>query len=68
EGWVRNQFDISADGRVANARTLVSYPPFIFSQAAEKAFTSMRYEKTYRPDGGVGCGASVNGIRFQLPK
>lgn len=68
EGWVRNQFDIGADGRVANARTLVSYPPFIFSQAAEKAFTSMRYEKTYRPDGGLGCGASVNGIRFQLPK
>lgn len=67
EGWVRNQFDIGADGRVANVRTLVSYPPFIFSEAAEKAFTSMRYEKTYRPDGGVGCGASVNGIRFQLP-
>ncbi|BCI70358.1 gram-negative bacterial tonB family protein [Sphingomonas sp. S17] len=68
EGWVRNQFDIGADGRVANARTLVSYPPFIFSNSAEKAFQSMRYEKTYRPDGGLGCGASVNGIRFKLPQ
>lgn len=68
EGWVRNQFDIGADGRVANARTLVSYPPFIFSDSAEKAFQSMRYEKTYRPDGGLGCGASVNNIRFKLPQ
>ncbi|MET4896946.1 energy transducer TonB [Sphingomonadaceae bacterium jetA1] len=67
EGWVRNQFDVGADGHVTNTRTLVSYPPFIFSQAAEKAFTSMRFQKTYRPDGGVGCGASVNGIVFQLP-
>ncbi|WP_294274472.1 energy transducer TonB [uncultured Sphingomonas sp.] len=67
EGWVRNQFDIGADGRVANTRTIVSYPPFIFSQAAEKMFGATRYQKTYRPDGGLGCGASVSGVRFRLP-
>ncbi|WP_230481503.1 energy transducer TonB [Sphingomonas sp. Leaf21] len=68
EGWVRNQYDIGADGRVSNTRTIVSYPPFIFSQAAEKTFAAIRYQKTFRPDGGVGCGASLNNIVFRMPR
>ncbi|WP_322963332.1 energy transducer TonB [Sphingomonas fuzhouensis] len=67
EGWVRNEYDIDADGRAKNARTIVSYPPFIFSEAAERMFSSMRYQKTFRPDGGLGCGANSSGVRFQLP-
>ena len=67
EGWVRNQYDIDAAGRAQNVRTLVSYPPFIFSTASEKMMQGARFDKSYRPDGGLGCGASVTGVRFQLP-
>ncbi|MGE7207744.1 hypothetical protein ACQKJZ_18980 [Sphingomonas sp. NPDC019816] len=67
EGWVRNQYDIDAAGRAQNIRTLVSYPPFIFSTASEKMMQGARFDKSYRPDGGLGCGASVTGVCFQLP-
>jgi hypothetical protein len=67
EGWTQVQFDIGADGNVINQRALLSYPPFIFSEAGTKFFTKAKYAKTYRPDGGLGCGATTNRIRFLLP-
>ncbi len=67
EGWTQLQFDVAADGHVINQRTLLSYPPFIFSEAGTKFLTKVKFAKTYRPDGGLGCGATVNRIRFTLP-
>ena len=67
EGWTQVQFDIGADGNVINQRALLSYPPFIFSEAGTKFFTQAKYAKTYRPDGGLGCGATTTRIRFLLP-
>lgn len=67
EGWTQVQFDIGADGNVINQRALLSYPPFIFSEAGTKFFTKAKYAKTYRPDGGLGCGATTTRIRFLLP-
>ncbi|MCP8892970.1 energy transducer TonB [Sphingomonas faeni] len=67
EGWTQVQFDIGADGNVINQRALLSYPPFIFSEAGTKFFTKAKYAKTYRPDGGLGCGATTNRIHFMLP-
>lgn len=67
EGWTQLQYDVKADGTVANARTLLSYPPFVFSKAGTKMFSAARYAKTYRPDGGLGCGATTNRVNFRLP-
>ena len=46
DGWVQAGFDIGADGSVKNARALISYPPFIFSDATEKAVSRFRYLPT----------------------
>lgn len=67
EGWTQLQYDVKADGSVANARTLLSYPPFVFSKAGTKMFSAARYAKTYRPDGSLGCGATTQRVNFRLP-
>ena len=64
EGWTRIQFDIDKDGKVHDERVVVAYPAFVFSQAAAKTIAGARYSKTFRPDGGVGCGGVMEGVRF----
>lgn len=68
EGWVEVEFDIQADGKTANQRAVIAYPPLVFVDAAVKAATSARYTQTYRPDGGVGCGGKVLKFDFFLPR
>lgn len=53
EGWTSSQFDVAADGKVVNQRIVVAYPPFVFSQAGAGIIKSARYEKSFRPDGGL---------------
>ncbi len=67
EGWTQTQFDVSADGRVLNERAVLSYPPFVFTKAGNAAVAGSRFSKTFRPDGGVGCGGLTNSVRFRLP-
>jgi len=67
EGWTRTQFDVSADGKVVNTRAILSYPPFVFTEAGVSTVAGARYAKTYRPDGSLGCGSSIQGVRFGLP-
>lgn len=67
EGWTQVQFDISADGKVLNERAVISYPPFVFTGAGRKTIAGARYEKSYRPDGGLGCGGSTQRVRFVMP-
>ncbi|MEO9130893.1 MAG: tetratricopeptide repeat protein [Sphingomonas sp.] len=66
EGWTQIQFDISADGKVINPRAIMSYPPFVFTKAGDKVVGMAQFEKTYRPDGGLGCGGSKSRVRFTL--
>ena len=66
EGWTQTQFDVSADGRVINARAILSYPPFVFTKAGTETMAGARYTKSYRPDGGLGCGASAERVRFKI--
>ncbi len=68
EGWTLVQFDIAADGSTKATRTLLSYPPFIFSKAGSDLIVGAKFAKTYRPDGGLGCGGSTRRIVFGLPK
>lgn len=67
EGWVSTEYDIGADGRTQGVRAVLSYPPFVFSPAGEGIIRSARFEKTFRPDGGLGCGAQGSQVRFQIP-
>lgn len=67
EGWATVQYDVTADGRTANARTVVAYPPFIFGKAAQMGIAGAKYAKSYRPDGGLGCGGSSSRYRFVAP-
>jgi tetratricopeptide (TPR) repeat protein len=66
EGWTQVQYDIAADGKVLNERAVVSYPPFIFTKAGRQTMASARYEKSYRPDGGLGCGGTSQRVRFTI--
>lgn len=67
EGWTQVQYDVAADGKAANQRTLLSYPPFVFTKAGTNFFNTARFAKTFRPDGGLGCGGTTTRIRFLLP-
>lgn len=67
EGWTQVEFDVSADGKVLNPRAVVAYPPFVFSKAGGSVVKTAQYEKTYRPDGGLGCGGNTQRVRFLLP-
>ncbi|WP_156363859.1 hypothetical protein [Sphingomonas sp. Leaf357] len=67
EGWTAMQYDISAEGKVVNQRVVVAYPPFVFGDAGLGLIKTARYEKSYRPDGGLGCGGSSLRVNFRLP-
>jgi tetratricopeptide (TPR) repeat protein len=68
EGWTRVQFDVRADGKAVNQRAVVTYPPMIFGRNGEKIISRSKYEQSYRPDGGLGCGGSLRGIYFKMPE
>jgi len=57
-GWVVLEFDVQADGKTANQRAVISYPPVVFDLASITTAKGMRYETSYRPDGGLGCDAN----------
>jgi hypothetical protein len=67
EGWTQTQFDVAADGRVLNERAVLSYPPFVFTKAGNATLATARFSKTFRPDGGVGCGGLTQRVKFLLP-
>lgn len=63
-GWVVTEFDIAASGKTAGVRTLIAYPPYIFSSSANKMLEGAKYRATFRPDGGLSCGANSERITF----
>lgn len=67
EGWVRAEFDVLADGRTAQQRAIVAYPPFVFNNAATGIAQGVRYEASYRPSGGTACTGNQHNIVFRLP-
>jgi tetratricopeptide (TPR) repeat protein len=67
EGWTQTQFDVAPDGRVLNERAVLSYPPFVFTKAGNATLATARFSKTFRPDGGVGCGGLTHRVKFLLP-
>ncbi|MFD1788822.1 hypothetical protein ACFSC3_14745 [Sphingomonas floccifaciens] len=66
EGWVQVESDIDAEGRALNTRVVAAYPPFVFSDGGRDLVATARFAKTFRPDGGLGCGGTSTKIRFKL--
>ena len=66
EGWVKTEYDITADGRTAGSRAVIAYPPFVFRDAAVGIAKDLRFEKSYRPEGAVGCTAAQQNISFHI--
>lgn len=67
EGWTTVEYDIGADGKVLGPRAVIAYPPFVFNDAGEHALAGTLYAKTYRPDGGLGCGGDRRNVIFRRP-
>ncbi|MBB5717255.1 tetratricopeptide (TPR) repeat protein [Stakelama sediminis] len=64
-GWVMTEFNITADGHTAEQRALISYPPFVFDNAATGIVKRSLYTESYRPDGNLGCGGERQSVHFQ---
>ncbi|MBN8848982.1 MULTISPECIES: hypothetical protein [unclassified Sphingomonas] len=61
------QGDIDAEGKFHNDRIVFAYPAFVFDQSSRQTFAKARFAKSYRPDGGLGCGGSTQRIRYMIP-
>jgi hypothetical protein len=68
EGWTQVEYDIAADGRTANQRALIAYPPFVFGDAARDIVSRARYDPSFRPSGSLACTGSNNTVRFIIPQ
>lgn len=67
EGWVSLEFDVQDSGVPVGIRPLISYPPFVFSDAAAKSAKDFRFEASYRPNGGNACNAQRQTIAYHTP-
>jgi len=67
EGWVNVEGHATANGEIEGPRTVASYPPFVFDEAAEEVITGFRLEPIYLPDG-VTCPPQRQGVQFRLPQ
>jgi tetratricopeptide (TPR) repeat protein len=67
EGWVRTEFDIAANGKTVDPRAVISYPPFVFNDAATGVARDARFQASYRPDGGNACTGEQRSVVFRLP-
>jgi len=65
DGYMREAFDIDADGRVGNVRTIVAYPPFVFRSAAEKAVARFRYLAPVVNGTAAGCDGHAIAVNFR---
>jgi TonB family protein len=65
-GLTRVEYDIEADGRTSNVRTVLSSPPFVFGDATEQAARRFRFEPMFRPGNAPGCVGAQDNFRFQV--
>ena len=65
-GFARTAFDIAADGSVIAARTVLSYPPFIFNAATEKAISKFRYLPPSIDGKALGCHGEMQTFSYKI--
>jgi outer membrane biosynthesis protein TonB len=68
EGNVREAFDIGPDGHVEDVRTVLSYPPFVFGSATEKAVAQFRYLPPTLDNKVLGCVGNTVNVNYRLPE
>ena len=64
QGLVTEDFDLSADGKTLNVRTVLAYPPFIFDDATEHAVSRFRYQIPTMDGQPIGC--ADQGVTFHF--
>jgi tetratricopeptide (TPR) repeat protein len=67
EGWTKVEYDVKANGTTTGGRTLMAYPPFVFSDGAAAMTKDFVFDKSYRPGDSVACTADRQGINFHIP-
>jgi tetratricopeptide (TPR) repeat protein len=68
EGWVKEDYNIRADGTVKEVRTVIAYPPFIFGAAMERAVARFRYLPPTFGDTAMSCAGQTYTEQFVVPK
>jgi len=64
DGWVRVGYDIGANGGVQDARALMSYPPFIFDDAASNIISRFRYLPPNLGGEPLSCSGETKLVKF----
>ncbi len=64
-GFTQVAYDIDAAGKPLNVRTVIAYPPFIFSKVVEDGVRRFRYEPVFRDGANAGCGGMMQSINFK---
>ena len=67
-GFIEVSYDINVDGRPINPRTVMAYPPFIFSEATEKAIRKLRFQPFANVGNKVGCADRLQRVRYSTPR
>jgi hypothetical protein len=67
EGWGSSELTVDAEGRVVGARTVVAYPPFVFSDTTSQVLRRTRYGRVFVPPGG-GCVLDRQILQYRLPR
>ena len=65
DGYVRETFNIAADGHVENIRTLIAYPPFVFRSGAERTVAHFRYLAPVIDGVSAGCDGHSLIVRYK---
>src|SRR5712671_2479805 len=65
DGYVREAFDINADGHVENVRTIIAYPPFVFRTGAEQTVVHFRYLAPVVDGVSAGCDGHTIAIKYK---
>lgn len=67
EGYAEEAFDITADGHVSNARTVIAYPPYVFGPATERVVSGFRYVPPTIQGQAVGCTGQIERVNYRIP-
>lgn len=64
-GWTVAEFDIRSDGKTEGVRPLIAFPPFVFGAPTARQLEKFRFEQSYRPNGGLGCGGQRQRVTYR---
>lgn len=66
DGYARIGYDITAEGKPVNVRTIAASPPFVFGAPTVKAVSGFRYKPVFRPGNTIGCTGNSMPVRWMM--